>query len=258
LAIGKIKFSEKMIATLKKKRWEKGYFQPFYKFVWKLYNVYRFISIPSYRSRIINSFIFKEQYHQFSNFTKFNRYPDLFEIAKQHFETIENPKILSFGCSTGEEVMTISEYIPHATVIGVDINNWCLKQAKLNYVSDNRLFYNSLSEDFIKMTGFDAIFCLAVFQHPENRHDKNRMESGYPFIQFEKQLNELDLKLKKTGLLFIDNCDFNFIETNLMPRYQIANFKNNQKLRNRPIFNRNNQKIAEKHSNFRVFKKVSD
>lgn len=105
-----------LIDTLKQKRWEAGKSQFFYRIIWSLYNVYRFFAIPSYRSRILNSVRFKNHYHQFSNFTKIDRYPTLFEMAKQAFENVEHPKILSFGCSTGEEVATLSKYLPHASI----------------------------------------------------------------------------------------------------------------------------------------------
>lgn len=244
-----------MMNTLKQKRWEAGQFQAFYRILWSFYNVYRFFAIPSYRSRILNSIRFKRHYHQFSNFTQIDRYPDLFEMAKQRFDGVEHPKILSFGCSTGEEVATLSTYIPHASIIGIDINTWCVKEANRKYASENRRFLHSLSTEFLSLQDFDAIFCLAVFQHPENRHNKNRKESAYPFEQFENQLKELDNKLKSKGLLFIDHCDFNFLETNLMPNYQIAPFDGYLKIRQRPIFNKNNLKISENQNLFRVYQK---
>jgi trans-aconitate methyltransferase len=245
----------KLINTLKQKRWEAGTFQLFYKVLWSFYNVYRFIAIPSYRSRILHSIWFRKHYHQFSNFTKIDCYPSLFQMAKQEFDTFEHPKILSFGCSTGEEVATLSKYIPHASIVGVDINTWCLKEANRKYASENRKFLHSHSPEFLSLKDFDAIFCLAVFQHSENRHNKDCKESAYPFEQFESQLKQLDDKLKSKGLLFIDHCDFNFLETNLMLNYQIAKFDKNQKIRQRPIFNRKNQKIAEYQNLFRVYQK---
>lgn len=96
---------------------------------------------------------------------------------------------------------------------------------------------------------------MAVFQHPENRHNKNLTESAYPFEQFESQLKQLDEKLKSKGLLFIDHCDFNFLETTLMRNYQIAMFDKNQRIRKRPVFNKKNLKIAEDQNLFRVFQK---
>jgi len=241
--------------TLKQKRWEANSFQPFHIISWFLYNTYRFFALPSYRYRILNVIRFKKHYHQFSNFTQLDRYPDLFEMAKQKFVDIEHPKILSFGCSTGEEVATLSTYIPHARFVGIDINTWCLKEANRKYASENRRFFHSLSPEFLTLKDFDAIFCLAVFQHPENRHNKNRKESCYPFEQFENQLKELDSRLKSKGLFFIDHCDFNFLETDLMPNYQIAPFDGNQKFRQRPIFNKKNQKLSEYQNLFRVYQK---
>ena len=105
------------------------------------------------------------------------------------------------------------------------------------------------------MSDFDAIFCLAVFQNTENRHDSTLTESAYKFKQFESQLTALNRKLKSGGLFFIDHCDFNFLETSRMAQYQIAPFKENKVLRNRPLFNRKSLKVAERHSNFRVFLK---
>lgn len=241
---------------LRKKRYEPTLWQPFYKVLWNVFNVGRVIAVPSYRSRVFNSWRYKENYHQFSNFTSENRYPDLFEMAKQHFSAFENPKLLSFGCSTGEEVATLASYLPQSTVIGVDINDWCVSEAKKKNASSSTFFYHSLSEEFKETHDFDAIFCLAVFQNPENRHDKTRQISSYLFQHFEKQLIELDQKLKINGLLFIDQTDFNFLETSLMKRYQIAPFPENKITRQRPLFNKNNQKIAEINASFRVFRKV--
>ncbi len=239
---------------LRQLRWKESRIRPLYWIVWQTYNGYRFVRYPSYRSQIINRHKYENQYHQFSNFTEPNRYPDLFEMAQQHFGQYENPKLLSFGCSTGEEVATLAQYLPKATLVGADINDWCLKQATKKYPKHQ--FLHSLSEDFEQENDFDTIFCLAVFQNPENRHNPRLQQSAYGFEQFESQLIALDQKLKVGGLLFIDHCDFNFIETSLMPRYQIAHFPNNQVVRQRPIFNRKNQKIADKNINFRVFRKV--
>jgi 2-polyprenyl-3-methyl-5-hydroxy-6-metoxy-1,4-benzoquinol methylase len=239
---------------LRHKRWQKDSFQPLFWVLWQVYNGYRFVRYPSYRSQIMYRHKYRNEYHQFSNFTKYNRYPDLFKMVQSHFEYQKNVKLLSFGCATGEEAQTLAQYLPQAHIIGTDINEWCLKEAKRKYPT--QLFLHSLSNGFEQEQGFDAIFCLAVFQNPQNRHDPNRTTSAYTFSQFEKQLTELDKKLKPNGLLFIDHADFSFIETALMPRYQIANFLNNQIVRQRPIFNAKNQKIADTNMSFRIFRKI--
>jgi tRNA G46 methylase TrmB len=230
---------------------EKG----FYQIVYGTYKAGQFIFDPMYRSRVISQFKYGDSYHQFSNFTLPNRYPDLFKIAQNHFKNHEKPRLLSFGCSTGEEIQSLKSYLPNSHGVGVDINAWCIEQAQKKYGQADVQFMHSLSQEFEATGEFDALFCLAVFQNPKNRHEKDRVVSEYPFSQFEAQLKVLDKKLKSGGLLFIDHCDFNFFETSLMPYYTIYPIAKNQALRDRPLFNKSNQKVVEKHNSFRIFQK---
>lgn len=244
-----------IIKLLKDKSYNAHSGKQFYRFLYETYNAFRFIVNPVYRSRVIYMRKYKDKYHQFSNFTLLNRYPALFKIAQNHFKNINKPKLLSFGCSTGEEIASLKSYLPNSVCVGVDINAWCVVHAHRKYGQTDVQFLHSLSAEFEAMTDFDAIFCLAVFQNPKNRHERERKTSEYPFSQFETQLRILDKKLKSGGLLFIDQCDFNFFETCLMPSYTIYPMANNRVLRNRPLFNKNNQKVAEKHNSFRIFQK---
>ncbi|TDB61800.1 class I SAM-dependent methyltransferase [Arundinibacter roseus] len=243
---------------LRKKRWQSGPFQVYFWFLWSFFNGYRFFIQRPYRARVIQSWRFGRHYHQFSTYTLPNRYPDLFALAQAHFAQYATPKLLSFGCSTGEEISTLARYIPHATLVGVDINQWCLRQAKRKFGSNSTVFYHSLSDDFRHSGEFDAIFCMAVFQHPENRHNPNRTESAAPFLRFEEQLLALDQKLKPGGLLFIDHCDFDFRESCLMTRYRLAPFDRIPVVRQRPLFNKYNQKIADRQLVFRVYEKIEN
>lgn len=241
--------------TIKEKRYNATSGKMMYQILYSLYNAGRFVTNPYYRSRVISILKYKPAYHQLSNFTQSNRYPDLFSVAQAHFKNHAQPKLLSFGCSTGEEVASLKAYLPDSYCVGVDINDWCVAQAAQKYGQPDVLFFHSLSQDFEEMTDFDAIFCLAVFQHPKNRHEKNRTVSAYPFSRFEAQLQILDKKLKPGGLLFIDQYDFNFFETCLMSFYTLYPTPKNQILRDRPLFNKNNWKIASKQNSFRIFQK---
>ena len=104
----------------------------------------------------------------------------------------------------------------------------------------------------------DAIFCLAVFQNAENRHTLSEQNiSYYEFSKFEDQLTTLDAKLKIGGLLFIDHCDFNFLDTHVSQKYQILDVSNNQIKRSRPLFNNKNIKVTNENNNYRVFRKLN-
>lgn len=195
-------------------------------------------------------------HYQVSTFTQNNRYPLIFEQCTKYLRFFAMPKILSFGCSTGEEVKTLNDYMPHATIIGVDINEWCINQCRKNNTSPFHFFYSRISKEFENLQDLDAIFCMAVFQRTENRVNKNNTKAiGFSFEQFEREIILLDSKLKLKGLFIIDNADFNFMDTLVANRYTPLNFINNLLLRNRPMFNKKNEKIAEQAFLCRVFVK---
>ncbi|MEI6137639.1 MAG: class I SAM-dependent methyltransferase [Mariniphaga sp.] len=197
--------------------------------------------------------------HQRATFTINNRYPLVFEKCTEYFSSRNNiyPKILSFGCSTGEEVFSLGEYFPQAKIIGVDINSWCIRQCKKMSRNSNFSFYNRISRTFEILTDFDAIFCMAVFQRTENRTSSdNNIVKGHTFEQFESEIKILDQKLKVGGLFVIDHSDFSFADTSCAIYYKPLSFEKNQLLRRRPLYNIRNQKIADEQTNFRVFEKV--
>lgn len=209
-----------------------------------------------YRSEMVTRLKYGKQYHQGSVFTVPERYPHLFAAAANYLGTVHKPAILSFGCSTGEEVFTLSKYLPGALITGVDINEWCIKQCKKKYPDNNFFFCHRLSPEFTAAGNFDAIFCMAVFQRTGNRLNKdNSIAMGFTFRQFEDEIMLLNDKLKPGGLLVIDNADFCFTDTLCAAHYTPLSFENNQAVRHRPLFDKNNKKIAETQDNYRVFVK---
>lgn len=208
------------------------------------------------RSEIFTRMKYGSDHLQNSTYTFSNRYPVLFKQVQQYFSKHEALRILSFGCSTGEEVFTLKQYIPKAAIIGVDINEWCIKQCRKRNDHNDCIFMNRTLDGFDDLSGFDAIFCMAVFQRSENRaKGYNTIVSGFGFEQFEKEIKILDTKLKEGGLLIIDNTDFSFEDTACAYKYIPLDFAGNRLKRNRPIFGSNNQKIAEVTNNNRIFVK---
>ena len=60
--------------------------------------------------------------HRFQpfNFTRADRYPWPFAFARDQLPA--NANILSFGCSTGEEIISLKAYLPSAHIRGQDID----------------------------------------------------------------------------------------------------------------------------------------
>jgi len=207
------------------------------------------------RSEYLTRLRYKDMHFQGPTFTARDRSPIVFDQCAKYLQLVAQPKLLSFGCSTGEEAFTLAEYMPNASITGVDINQWCVKQCIKKNKSENLHFYHRLSGEFDIDSGYDAIFCIAVFQRAENRFFKERITEGFTFQQFENEVAILDTKLKPGGLLIINHSDFSFADTEIAGQYSPLAFEGNKKRHNRPLFDRNNVRISETSEYYRVFVK---
>jgi len=105
-----------------------------------LYNMHlilTFLRNGRFRNEHLTKLIKGKKQYQLSTFTFENRYPWVFEMVSQLLSDLSAPKILSFGCSTGEEVASLHQYFKQATIIGVDINPWCIHQCRKKWNLSN-------------------------------------------------------------------------------------------------------------------------
>src|SRR5580658_5426157 len=56
------------------------------------------------------------------NDTAPDRYPEVFALLRERLGDGAERRVLSFGCSTGAETFSLRQYLPAATIIGVDIS----------------------------------------------------------------------------------------------------------------------------------------
>ena len=225
-------------------------------FLHKIRIAINFIFIAKYRAETITKFTKKKDLHQLSTYTELNRYPELLEIAETYFTNVAEFKILSFGCSTGEEVESLKSVFPKAQIIGVDINDWCIRQCKKRINENHIAFYPRFDKKFIEDSEYDMIFCMAVLQRTANRVNSDNSISAYPFSQFENEILFLDKKLKKGGLFFIDHADFSFSDVSCFDKYIPHASEKSKIIQERPQYNRHNLKIAEEQNNDRTFIKT--
>jgi trans-aconitate methyltransferase len=118
-------------------------------------------------------------------------------------------RILSFGCSSGEECVTLAEYFPKAEIIGADINPVILLQAR-KHRSDRIRFVYAGDRILSGLGGFDAIFCMAVL----------RSAGHYPFEIYEERALFLETLLRPGGLLVIHNSPYRFGDTARKDSYE--------------------------------------
>jgi SAM-dependent methyltransferase len=214
----------------------------------------RFVVSPRIRSQVLTRLAYKDHHLQRETYTSEDRYPVLFEHCRKRFSDCASPRIVSFGCSTGEEVFTLARYLPQAEIVGVDINAWCLKQCVKKNRNRQLSFMHSMSREFADAKEFDAIFCMAVFQRTEHRTENAQPgDTGFTFERFEAEVAMLDRKLKPGGLFYLDEYDFSFEQTEAAARYKPAEFEGSSVLRERRLFGRRNRLIEDEKYCFRCF-----
>lgn len=224
--------------------------------LWKVTSVpYRFLFNAEYRSLILLKYFKGQHAHQISNYTAYNRYPDLFLKSKELIGDRRNIKILSFGCSTGEEVYTLRQYFPDALIIGVDINKHNIQKA-ISKNNDPKIIFSYNIDETIQNNGpFDIIFALAVLQRTQNRHESTFDSSHiYPFNKFNTQITQLNCYLKSNGIFTIDFADYLFEDTDVASQYHALKGTHNV-ISDRLMFNTDNQRMKKNILLYRIFLK---
>jgi hypothetical protein len=144
--------------------------------------------------------------HQSENWTGLNRYPEIFTAAAA--AAPDARRILSFGCSTGEECVTLASYFPKARIVGADINLLNLLKA-MKHRSDRIRFVYASDRTLTRFGGFDALFCMSVLRNPRPK----RRKGFYPFERFEERALFLETLVRPGGLLVIHNSMYRFGDT---------------------------------------------
>lgn len=184
--------------------------------------VYRAVTAPEYRAILKLRLLQPGEIHQTTVLTGMDRYPAVFAICRDYFASTPDLRILSYGCATGEEVLTLRRYFPTALIVGAEINRHSLSVARSRPVDDRIVFIESEAALIRPYAPFDAIFCMAVLQ----RTPMHVAEAGirdlkrlYPFEKFEAKVMELDAWLKKDGLLIAHNSQYSLADAAIGSKY---------------------------------------
>lgn len=150
---------------------------------------------------------FWNDYCQLSHQTKENRFPKIFERIQ---ELQPNPKrILSFGCSTGEEVFTLAERFPNSEIVGVDIDYYSISTGRRNNKFENRVYFHTDSGG----TGlYDIVTCFMVLF---------ALDRSIPRNQWEDVVKTIDSHVATNGLLAIYTSEYDFKDYNKEQRYEV-------------------------------------
>ncbi len=148
------------------------------------------------------------------NTTKENRYPRIFAFVQSRLGENCAGRILSFGCSTGEEVFSLRHYFPRAAIKGIDINpgNIAICRKRLKSLGDGRISFEmagSTAEE--EKDSYDAIFCMAALRHGAlGSSGTTRCDPLIWFEDFARSVDDFARCLKPGGLLVIRHSNFRF------------------------------------------------
>ncbi|HEY3823259.1 MAG TPA: methyltransferase domain-containing protein [Bryobacteraceae bacterium] len=181
----------------------------------------RFCTDGGYRSVLWLRLLRSQELHQTTALTEMDRYRQIFTVAQDYFAGKPDLRILSYGCSTGEEVLTLRSYFPDAVITGVEINRHSLAKAR-KQAGDGMVFLEALPAKPGDQDHFDAIFCMAVLQRTPMRivQEKITNLTGiYPFEKFDHKVTELDAWLKRDGLFILRHSQYRFPDASAASRY---------------------------------------
>lgn len=186
--------------------------------------------------------------------TELNRHPDIFSFLKVKYKD-KNIKILSFGCSTGEECVSINKYLPNASILGIDINKKSLAKANQNNSNQNISYKYCEPNEISNLGEFDVVIAISVLcKHPEAEY-LNNLSKIYPFKRYEDMVHKLDSVLKEEGLLIIRSSNYIFSDTKTSKKYQLIKNSKARKPKPFPKFNSKGFREIDYIESKEIFKK---
>lgn len=159
--------------------------------------------------------------------TQKDRYPVIFRQVRAMIGDGADRRVLSFGCSTGEEMFSLHRLFPQAAITGIDINprNISIGRAKARKLGlDHLEFIAAGSTDHQPSESYDAIFAMAVFRHGDLNVNPPpaRCDDRILFEDFETTVSDLARCLKPGGLLAIKHAQFRFADTAASAGFDVA------------------------------------
>jgi SAM-dependent methyltransferase len=170
------------------------------------------------RAMLWTRLVHRGDVHQTTPFTREDRYPELFDLAASLAPAAT--RILSFGCSTGAELVALRRRFPDSEIVGAEINPRSRGIAAARVRNDARTAVVSPGS----VAGrFDAIFALAVLQREPHKMSAMGVEdlsAYYPFERFDGAVRWLDRLLVPGGLLCVANAHYRVEDSSVAPRLE--------------------------------------
>lgn len=191
-----------------------------------------------------------------------DRYPYIFGFVQSELGGASDIEILSFGCSTGEEVFSLRRYFPRARIKGIDINpgNISVCRRRLRRHPDAGIAFATANSTTSEATSsFDVIFALAVLRHGGlAAPGVMRCDHLIRFEDFAALVADFRRCLKPGGLLVIRHSNFRLCDTEVADAFEtIMSVPRPENARASPIFGPDNRLLPGVDYLDTVFRKRS-
>jgi hypothetical protein len=156
---------------------------------------------------------------QEANTTHLNRYPGIFErvatLVGARAPGSAPASILSFGCSTGEEVVSLDTlYLDGCDLMGVDVSDDAIAEAQTKSTSsrNNRISFHHSRESAYRRP-HDVVLALSVLCSWPTTQTLTDIATIYDYQTFAKQIHLIDALVAPGGYLVIHNANYFFEDT---------------------------------------------
>lgn len=145
---------------------------------------------------------------QTNNKTFLGRYWTEHALLRRYTPSDAGIRLLSFGCSTGEELLSLRALFPGAALFGCDID-WQNLQTARAQLGTSAVIFESTPSQLTAHGPFDVIVCNSVLLQP-TRTSAHGTKAGIPSSLWLEAVAQLDDALKPGGLLQIVNSNIPF------------------------------------------------
>ena len=186
------------------------------------------------------------------------RYPKIIAYVARELAGLERPRVLSWGCSTGAELVALREALPHADITGVDINARSLALARRAIAGDARIRL-ILCGDPAELIGetFDAVFCLAVLRHAKLEEERPvSCAVILPFARVEQFAENLADLLCSGGLLALWNVHFRLDDMTIASQFSSALELARGGIANQPLYGRDDRLLETMFCTTAVYRRI--
>ena len=194
------------------------------------------------------------------NDTCADRYPEIFARLQHEIEDQPSSRLLSFGCSLGDEVFSLRTYFPEATIVGIDISKGNISECRRRqreHGDRSMYFARAGTVDEQPKGYYDAALCMAVLRHGDlGAIQSESCAHRITYEAFDETVRGLASCLKIGGYLVIEHSNFRFCDSSSATQFElVATHELPAAGQVSPLFGRDNMRLHDQEYREVIFRK---